>query len=243
MAAPRFFIEGVYGAGQTVPLAGDDAHKIVHVLRKRSGDTVQIIDSAANRFNAILEVENGAVRALLGEPSAPQVRPRLEITVAQGVPKGQKMDFVVEKLTELGATTIVPLYSERSVVVESGQNKLDRWRRLAKTAAAQCGRDKIPDVAEPVAFLKLLATFSDYDCVLFPWELAGDAPLREILPSLIDGARRVLIVVGPEGGFSHSEAEAAERSGAHVIGLGPHILRTETAAMVVVALVNYLTGV
>ncbi len=243
MAAPRFFVEGVHEAGQTLTLVGDDAHKIAHVLRKRSGDSVQIIDSAAHRFDAVLAIENGAVRARLGEPSAPQVTPRLEITVAQGVPKGQKMDFVVEKLTELGVATIVPLYSERSVVIESGKGKLDRWRRLAKTAAAQCGRDEIPGVAEPVQFAALLQTFSNYDTVLFPWELAGDAPLRDVLPSLIAGARRILIVVGPEGGFAHSEAEAARRGGAHVIGLGAHILRTETAALVVVALLNYLTGV
>ncbi len=130
--AARFFLEGVYGAGQTVTLEGDDAHKIAHVLRKRSGDMVQIIDSGANRFEAVLEIADGSVRARLGEPAAPPVSPGLHITVAQGVPKGQKMDFVVEKLTELGAASIVPFYSERSIVVESGQGKLDRWRRLAK---------------------------------------------------------------------------------------------------------------
>ncbi len=243
MAAPRFFVEGVYGAGQTVTLAGDDAHKIVHVLRKRSGDVVQIIDSTANRFNAILEVENGAVRAQLSVPVAPRVTTRLQVTVAQGVPKGQKMDFVVEKLTELGVAAIVPFYSERSVVVESGKGKLDRWRRLAKTAAEQCGRDEIPEVREPVEFAALLETFSIYDCVLFPWELAGDAPLRDELPSMIAGARGILVVIGPEGGFAHSEAEAAKLRGARVIGLGTRILRTETAALVVVALLNYLAGV
>ena len=243
MAASRFFVEGVYSAGQTVTLAGGDAHKIAHVLRKRSGDTVQIIDSAANRFDAVLHVDDGVVQARLGEPHAPQIAPSLEITVAQGVPKGSKMDFVVEKLTELGVAAIVPLYSERSVVIESGQSKIERWRRLAKTAAAQCGRNDVPEVAEPVAFAVLLQTFSKYDCVLFPWELAGGEPLRTILPSLVADAKRVLVVIGPEGGFAHAEAEAAKSGGAHVIGLGAHILRTETAALVVVALLNYLMGV
>jgi len=243
MAAPRFFIEGVYGAGQTVALTGNDAHKVSHVLRKRSGDVIQLIDSAANRFDGVLEIESGAVRAQLSEPIPRQVTKRLQITVAQGVPKGRKMDFVVEKLTELGAAAIVPFYSDRSVVIESGKGKLERWRRLAKTAAAQCGRDEIPEVREPVEFAALLEMFSAYDCVLFPWEIADNRPLRGVLPALVADARRVLIVVGPEGGFAHSEAEAAERGGAHVIGLGTHILRTETAALVVVALLNYLTGV
>jgi len=243
MALPRFFVEGIYGPGQTVTLAGDDAHKIAHVLRKRSGDAIQIIDSTANRFDAVLQVENGSVRAQLGQPSAREALPRLQITVAQGVPKGQKMDFVVEKLTELGTAAIVPFYSEHSVALESGQGKLDRWRRLAKTAAAQCGRCQVPEVREPLAFAAMVETFSKYDCVLFPWELAGDAPLRDVLAPMIAGAKSVLVVVGPEGGFTHSEVEAAERSGARVIGLGRHILRTETAALVVVALLNYVTGV
>jgi len=239
----RFFLEGVYGAGQTVTLECNDAHKIAHVLRKRSGDTVQIIDSTANRFEAVLEIEDGSVRAHLGEPAALRDSTRLQITVAQGIPKGRKMDFVVEKLTELGVAAIVPFYSERSVVVESGAGKLERWRRLARTAAAQCGRNEVPEVSEPVDFAVLLTTFSSYDCVLFPWELSAGGALRDSLPSLVGDARRVLVVIGPEGGFAHSEAEAAERNGAHVIGLGSHILRTETAALVVVALLNYVTGV
>lgn len=243
MAAARFFVEGVYGAGQTLTLAGDDAHKIVDVLRKRSGDTVQIVDSTAQRFEATLEIADRTVRARLGERFVPSVSERFEITVAQGVPKGQKMDFVVEKLTELGAATIVPLYSERSVAVDTGNAKLDRWRRLAKAAAAQCGRDTIPDVAEPLEFQNLVESFSGYDCVLFPWELAEQVPLKTVLPELVERARRILVVIGPEGGFSHAEAEAAQRHGAHVIGLGTRILRTETAALVVVALLNYVAGV
>lgn len=243
MAAATFFVEGVYGAGQTLTLGGDDAHKIVDVLRKRSGDTIQIVDSTAQRFEATLEIEDRTVRARLDEQLAHAAEERLEITVAQGLPKGQKMDFVVEKLTELGVTAIIPLYSERSVVVETGGTKLDRWRRLAKTAAAQCGRDNIPKIAEPLAFQKIIESFSQYDCVLFPWELAEQERLHSVLPELVKNTRRVLIVIGPEGGFSHAEADAAQRSGAHVIGLGARILRTETAAMVVVALLNYETGV
>ncbi len=243
MAEARFFVEGVYGAGQTLMLVGDDAHKIVDVLRKRSGDSIQIVDSTAQRFEATVEIEDRTVRARLGERSAPAAQERFEITVAQGLPKGQKMDFVVEKLTELGVTAIVPLYSERSVVVETGNTKIDRWRRLAKTAAAQCGRNNIPEVSEPLAFEKLVQSFSDYDRVLFPWELAEQVPLKTVLPELVENARRILVVIGPEGGFSHTEAEAAQDRGARVIGLGTRILRTETAALVVVALLNYVAGV
>ena len=144
MAAARFFVEGNYATGETLDLAGGDAHKIVDVLRKRSGESIEIVDSSAQRFAATLQIEGRSVRAYLGESYAPAEHLGLEITVAQGLPKGQKMDFVVEKLTELGVAAVIPIYSERTIVSAAGAAKIDRWRRLAKTAAAQCGRDRFP---------------------------------------------------------------------------------------------------
>jgi 16S rRNA (uracil1498-N3)-methyltransferase len=142
------------------------------------------------------------------------------------------MDLIVEKSTELGVAEIVPFYSERSVVHDLGNAKLDRWRRLAKTAAQQCGRERVPAVAEPIAFDALLERFERYDAVLFPWELAPRVPLPEALLAFLPQSGRLLIVVGPEGGFSHDEAEAASARGAQVVWLGANILRTETVALV-----------
>jgi 16S rRNA (uracil1498-N3)-methyltransferase len=244
MGAAQFFVEGAYAAGQTVEIAGGDAHKIVHVLRKRSGDRIEVVDSCAHRFEAALAIDGDSVRAVLGASRAQAGGERLHIAVAQGVPKGHKMDFVVEKLTELGASAIVPFSSERSVVLGAGENKVERWRRLARTAAAQSGRDTIPDIASPITFDELLESFTQYDRVLFPWELAvREEPLNAVLPKLLENARRILVVIGPEGGFSHGEADRARACGAHVIGLGSRILRTETAALVVLALLNYVAGV
>lgn len=243
MAAARFFVEGNYATGETLDLSGGDAHKIVDVLRKRSGDLIEIVDSSAQRFAATLQIEGRSVRARLGESRAPAEKRSLEITVAQGLPKGQKMDFVVEKLTELGVSTVLPIYSERTIVSDAGGAKLDRWRRLAKTAAAQCSRDRIPEIAAPRRFEELLESFSAYDTVLFPWELAEQGPLKDALPGMLENARRVLVIVGPEGGFSHAEAEAAQRAGAKLLSLGPRILRAETAALVTVAVLNYASGV
>ena len=243
MAAARFFVEGNYATGETLDLSGGDAHKIVDVLRKRTGDAIEIVDSSAQRFAATLQIEGRSVRARLGEPYAPAEKQRPEITVAQGLPKGQKMDFVVEKLTELGVAAVIPIYSERTIVSDAGSTKLDRWRRLAKTAAAQCGRDRIPEIAEPQRFEALLESFFGFDTVLFPWELAEQGSLKDALPGMLENARRVLVVIGPEGGFSHAEAEAAQHAGARLISLGSRILRTETAALVTVAVLNYASGV
>ena len=238
----RFFIEGRHKSGDVVQMSGSDAHKIVHVLRMHDGDSIEVIDSTAKRFSATVVIDGKTVGAHLHEPAAEQETPRILITIAQGVPKGQKMDFVVEKLTELGAAEIIPLRSERTIVGEISPNKIERWRRLAKTAAQQCGRNDVPKVADPQDFADVCAHFGNYDAVLFPWELAHPVPLRDQLPEIITAAHRILVLIGPEGGFSHAEADAAQGAGAQLISLGSRILRTETAALVVVALLNYLTG-
>lgn len=211
------------------------------MLRARDGDKIEVIDSAAQRFSARLQLGGKSVTAQLLNVLEEARTDLPEITVAQGMPKGQKMDFVVEKLTELGVSSILPLRSERTIVSEVGANKIERWRRLAKTAAQQCGRAVIPQIGDPVSLSELLATAADYDLVLLPWELAQAVPLRERLPALLQAARRILLIVGPEGGFSHAEAAAAQAAGAHCISLGTRILRTETAALVAVAIVAYVS--
>lgn len=240
MGARRFFIADVHGVGDRVTLAGTDAHKIVEVLRLRSGDEVELVDSAAQTFRAELAIERGNVVAMLVEQRVRVVNDAVRIDVAQGIPKGAKMDFVVEKLTELGVATIAPFATERSVVREVGAQKVERWRRLARAAAQQCGRVTVPQVDEPSDFEALLVRFSGYDTVLFAWEVVQAAPLRETLPSLIAGAGRILVVIGPEGGFSHGEAERAVAAGAHLVSLGARILRSETAPLVLVAILCYL---
>lgn len=223
-----------------MPIAGADAHKIVAVLRLRDGDAIEVVDSAGMAFAAQLALDNGAVEAALLATCGDVEPERRIIDVAQAVPKGQKMDFVVEKTTELGAHAILPFYSERSVVHDAGPGKLERWRRLAKAAAQQCGRREVPAIEEPLDFAALVRRFDGYDRVLFPWELAERIPLREGLPDLLAGVQRVLVVIGPEGGFAHGEAEEARAAGAQLVWLGRRILRTETAAMVLLAILEYV---
>jgi 16S rRNA (uracil1498-N3)-methyltransferase len=239
--ARRFFVQGVRAVGERIAIDGADARKIVAVLRSRDGDAIELVDSAGTRFDARLEIEGAKVIAVpIAAQPPPASESRLRVDVAQAVPKGQKMDFVVEKATELGARAILPFTSERSVVQGTVSSKVERWRRLAKSAAQQCGRAEIPGV-EPVApFEEILERFEGYDVVLFPWELAEAVPLRESLPPLLERASRALIVIGPEGGFSHAEADAAQERGARLVWLGPRILRTETAAMVLLSILEYV---
>ena len=242
MSATRFFVAGTFAVGDVVELAGEDARKVRVVLRRAAGDVVELVDSAGRLFEAELEPDGERLRArLVVERAAPRP-PALEIALAQGVPKGAKMDFVVEKATELGIARIVPFTSERVVGDGSRGGKVDRWRRLAKSAAQQCGRSDVPAVDAPQPFGSLCASFATYDLALVPWELADAVALCERLPHLVRGARRVIVAIGPEGGLSHSEARAAEAAGAHLISLGSRILRTETAGIVACSALLYVSG-
>ncbi len=168
----RFFVEGVHAVGARVGFAADDARKLALVLRKRSGDRVQVVDSGGVAYAATLAVEGHDVHARLDELLAREpVETALAITIAQAVPKGQKMDLVVEKATELGAHAVVPVRSARVIGHDTGAAKVERWRRIAKSAAQQSGRTRIPPVADVHDWAALLATFADYDRVYIPWEL------------------------------------------------------------------------
>lgn len=244
MSASRLFVAGVHAPGDIVALADDDARKLLVVLRRGSGDALDVIDSSGARYAATLVVGsgNGASAKLERRLEAPP-RAALAITLAQGIPKGAKMDFVVEKATELGVARIVPFASRRTVGGDAGRDgKLERWRRLAKSAAAQCGRADVPIVEAPLAFDALLARFAGFDAVFVPWELADRTPLRERLPPLVAGVRSVLVAIGPEGGLAESEAEQARTHGAHLLSLGPRIFRTETAALITCTALLYATG-
>ncbi|MBV8689679.1 MAG: 16S rRNA (uracil(1498)-N(3))-methyltransferase [Candidatus Eremiobacteraeota bacterium] len=220
-------------------IEGGDARKLITVLRRRTGDRIEVIDSTVERFVATIEIVNRSIVAMLSEKLPTQRESSsFTVTVAQAMPKGQKMDFVVEKLTELGVFAIVPFYCERTIPQASRREA--RWQRLAETAAKQSGRSSVPVVESPLDFESLIERFAGFDCVLFLWELAEQGPLRETLPALISAAKSILLIVGPEGGFSSAEAAAAEESGAHLLSLGTRIVRTETAALVMLAILNYL---
>jgi 16S rRNA (uracil1498-N3)-methyltransferase len=212
------------------------------VLRKSDGDQIAVIDSAGQSFSASLLIGSQRVFARLESRIAPIAAPSIAITLAQGIPKGQKMDFVVEKATELGVARIVPFSSERSVGEGEREGKLERWRRLARAAAQQCGRPEIPAVEPPVSWSALVARIGLVDRALVPWEGADPVPLRTRLGPVIEGKTNLMVIVGPEGGLSHGEVEAAEACGAIPVSLGNRIFRTETAGLVACTALLYESG-
>jgi 16S rRNA (uracil1498-N3)-methyltransferase len=240
MPRDRFFIPGVRAAGDRVELAPDDARKLVTVLRRRSGDRVQLVDAGGTAFAARLDVAGGLVHAILGDPIvAPTAEVGARIVVAQAIPKGQKMDFIVEKATELGVAAIVPVRSERVEGERTAPAKRERWERIAKAAAQQAGRARVPAI-EPIAeWDDLCGAFAGYDRVYLAHAGAPAAPLRSHFEGDVPTATTIMIVVGPEGGLAPAEVTRAQAAGAIAISLGTRILRTETAALVVVAALLY----
>jgi 16S rRNA (uracil1498-N3)-methyltransferase len=242
MSARRFFVEGSHEAGERVAIGERDAHKIARVLRLRDGDELEIVDALGHTFDARVRLEPQGLHAELMTMRAAASPAGLRIDIAQGIPKGAKMDFVIEKATELGAAAVLPFYSRRSVVQDLGDAKLERWRRLAKTAAAQCDRREVPEVRAPSTFETLLERCAEYDLVLMPWERAAADPLRESLPVWLERARRVLVIVGPEGGFTADEAELGRAAGARLVSLGERLLRSETAGLAMLAILEYASA-
>ncbi|HTW83166.1 MAG TPA: RsmE family RNA methyltransferase [Candidatus Sulfotelmatobacter sp.] len=239
----RFFVEGVHAVGDRVRFAADDERKLTAVLRKRTGDRVQVVDSGGAAYAATLAVDGRVVHGTLDAAlERAGVETALQVTIAQAVPKGQKMDLVVEKATELGAYAIVPVRSARVIGHATSPAKVERWRRIARSAAQQSGRVRVPDLGDVLDWDALLASFERYDRVYLPWELTDPAPLREVFERELPGARSVLIVIGPEGGFAADEVVRAQAAGARAISLGARILRTETAALAVLAAALYATG-
>ena len=224
---------------------GAELHHLTRVLRLRQGDEVAVFDGQGTGFRGTIESLDAAQGIIsLGEREDPGVEPRTRITLLQGIPHGDRMDLIVEKATELGASRIVPVVSERSVVKprSSGWGRLDRWRRIAISAAKQSGRLIVPEIAEPVAFDAALALPPDPSATRIIFHTAVGTPEAGRAISRAGPDASVLILIGPEGGFTDSEFAAALSAGWRAASLGPRTLRADTAAVAALTLMLSLAG-
>ena len=235
---PRFFIDGT--ADGRAYIAGADALHIAKALRMRPGEALALCDGKGTDFEGVLETVTDrqvTVRITVSRPS--QAEPTLAVTLYQGLPKGDKMDWIVQKAVELGVTAVVPVATRRSVARLEGKadKKQERWQRIAAEAAGQCGRGILPAVERPLSWNQALSRLSGEPALVF-YE-GGGRPLRELVtPS----TRRLSVFVGPEGGFDPEEIDAIRRQGGGVATLGPRILRCETAPLAALTLLMHLSG-
>lgn len=233
----RFFLEEKFQ--NELQINGTDARHIVKVLRMGVGDKIQLalddgIVCEAEIVNADENVVQVKCLQILAEPHEAEV----SVVLAQGLAKGDKMDLVVQKAVELGVTGIVPLALTHSVVQLSGERaekRVERWRKIAVGAAKQSKRDKVPFVAD----IQNLATVmqGDYDLILLAYEGETKVSLKAALQN--STAKKILLIIGPEGGMSESEVELAVKKGAKTVSLGRRILRSETAGMVALSCIFY----
>lgn len=242
--AHHFFLPGKIDLGVPVTLEGENAHHARNVLRLRPGDRITLADSTGQGYMAaVVAVEKGRVVVSLKTPLA-SPEPRLQISLYQGWPKGDKMDFIIEKNTELGVAQIGVLVTERSIPrPDQGVigRRQDRWQQKALAAARQSRRHLIPPVNGPLDLAAALAAIKPGTLLLVPWEQEHACNLRTVLETSAV-KQGVAVLIGPEGGLSPAEINLISAHGGIPVTLGPRILRTETAGLVCIAAIMYAMG-
>ena len=235
----RLFVPPEQLSQARVQLTPEQARYLGAVLRLEPGEELEVFDGRGASFRAWLE--GSALR--IGDRLPPAQAPAVDVVLVQSLAKGEKMELVVQKATELGATRIVPLASERAVVRVEGERaaaKAERWRKIAQEAARQCGRADVPRVDEPCGWDAVFALLRDEP------ERRGlllDPEQSEPrLGQAARGASRILVAVGPEGGFSPQERARAAAGGMLAVGLGPFVLRTETAGLAALSVILHVHG-
>ena len=247
---PRFFIRANQieeaNGEKIIRIEGDDAHHISRSLRMASGEKIEVCDMQKNvYFCTLTDFLDGQVIARIDETGKSDTEPKYEIKLYQALSKGEKMEIIIQKSIECGACEIIPFSSERCVVKLDSKDrikKLERYGKIAESAAKQSGRGIIPKVEKILDYKEMLEDAMGCDLVIFCYEGDGTKSLKEILREcdLKEGAT-IGVVVGSEGGFSLNEVNEARNKGMKIAGLGKRILRCETAPTFVLACIAYET--
>jgi len=236
---PRLFVASQWLTGAHLTLTGEQHRYLTRVLRLTAGARVDLYDGLGLEVAAtIARAGSREVTLHMGDRRQVARPPAPPVTLLQGLPRAERMDLVIQKATELGAARVVPVRAERSAAGQ--QAKADRWQKIAREAAQQCGRPDLPAVAPLLSLGEAIAGIDRSATRLVPWEEAPGAPPlgRAMPPSPV----AVAVLIGPEGGLTTEEVELATGAGFQIVTLGPRILRTETAAIAALAIIQSFTG-
>ncbi|MFC1630952.1 16S rRNA (uracil(1498)-N(3))-methyltransferase [Candidatus Omnitrophota bacterium] len=241
----QFFIPPESIQGNLASIRGDQAHHILDVMRLKTGDKIQAFDGSGKIYQG--KITSCAQRTLkikieqvLDQPRTQEFR----ITLVQALLKKNKMDYVVEKATELGVEAIIPVATQRSIVKLDQKKQLSRkqrWQRIAVEAAKQCGRTTIPEVKEIISWPQVLAGLANFDLRLCFALHQAALPLQDVLDKK-DQAKGIVVFIGPEGDFTHQEVEQAQAAGCIAVSLGRLVLKSDTAGICALAMINYRFG-
>lgn len=242
MSETRLYIEGPIAVGGEAEIRDEQARYVSRVLRLKPGDCVTLFDGTGAEYPAsIVSLSKTRVLVSVTDEIHRDTESSLRIHLLQGVSRGERMDFVVQKATELGVHRITPVLTEYSVVKldeKRAEKRIRHWRGVAASACEQCGRNVLPVLDPPIALRNWLGENLDSAGTRIILKPGADGSLKSIQP---DGGQ-LTALIGPEGGLSDEEYGLAEATGFQSIGFGPRILRTETAALAVVAAVQALSG-
>lgn len=246
----RYFIAKEQFGENSVHIGGDDARHIQQVMRFKIGDRFICSDGVSEEaLVEITRLQPGQVTAAIIERLAMNNEPAVSVWIGQSLPKGDKMETVIQRCTEIGATRFYPFTSARTIVKYDGKKegrRLLRWGKIAKEAAEQAQRNRIPHISEPLTWSQMLQWVGKADLAFICYEQAkaddGAHSLKHWLQQQAEPAQSVLLLIGPEGGFSEEEVAEAVAAGCHIISLGRRILRTETAAIAALSCILYEYG-
>jgi len=237
----RVFISGELQ--EEIKISGSDAHHIIHVLRAKVGHQLIVVDSLRQVAETeIISLAEDHLLLRLGKYLSADTEPPIEVTLAQSLPKGDKMDFIVQKAVELGVSRIIPVAAANCVVKYDEAKRVSRqkkWQKIADEAAKQCGRTLQPVVERVMSLEEVLET-SEAASLFMCYEGEADQPIREFFAS--SEASRFCVLVGPEGGFSPAEVSLCRQNDVQTVTMGPRILRTETASLAALSLLLYAKG-
>ena len=240
---PKFFTARENIKDTTLIIDSEDANHLKRVLRINVGDVITVCDGAGIDYTVkVSDIGKNEIECEIIDRKKSDTEPNINITLYQGLPKAAKMDYIIQKNTELGISKIVPAKLARCVVKLENKaaedKKCERWQKIAIASAKQSGRGIVPVIDNPMTVDEIIEDVKDYDLVFVPYECEDQSRLKTIVESVPD-AKDIAFIIGPEGGFDISEIEKFKAAGIKTVTLGKRILRTETAAESVVAMLMY----
>ena len=245
MSSNRFFLSESGFEDQHVRLSAEQAHQVCHVLRLQAGDGIVVLDNAGNEYDVRLTtVTKKEATGQITRKRPASGEPTVQITLFQSLLSREKFEWVLQKGTEVGVARFVPVQTERSIARarQIDARKLTRWRRILTEAAEQSHRGRIPEIEEAITWKEMVSQLGNFDRSLIAATSGETRTLRESLERGDKAPSSIAVLIGPEGGFSDDEVQQACDSGAVPVGLGPRILRTETAAILVPTLILHELG-
>ncbi len=237
----RFYVSAEFVKGNKIVIAGTEAHHILEVMRLRKLDKVVAFDGTGKEYiGFITDIKKKALEVEIVETRAPVSLSNSRLTLIQALPKKERMESIVEKATELGVSALVPVITGRTIpkwTDPKRRERVSRWRKIALEASKQCGRPDIPFVKEIGDLAGAIKDSSDYDLCLIA-ALSDEAILLKDAISGFKGGK-VAIAIGPEGDFTPDEIALARNAGFKLVNLGPRVLKSDTAGLAVLAILNY----